>query len=241
VLSPSSEGARALLDFFQQVDGATGVPVFTFPGTETRFLGDLYQDLSEAVRKRYALLQTPDFVEKFILEQTLDAGHRGVRPRRGEAHRPDLRLRPLPARRLPGAARRWQAKEPTTHVEELARRALDQVYGVDINPYAVAIARFRLVLAVLDAVGITRLDKGAGAAAARRRRGQPAAPDEGTAASVVGAALDGRAGELGRRALPARRARDRGCARTALPRGGGNPPYITEKDAFEAEAVPRHV
>ena len=36
-----------------------------FAGEDTRFLGDLYQDLSEAVRKRYALLQTPEFVEEF--------------------------------------------------------------------------------------------------------------------------------------------------------------------------------
>jgi hypothetical protein len=44
-------------------------------------------------------------------------------------------------------------------VADLARRTLDQVYGVDINPYAVAIARFRLVLALLDAVGIKRLER----------------------------------------------------------------------------------
>ena len=39
---------------------------------DTRFLGDLYQDLSEHARKTYALLQTPDFVEEFILDRTLD-------------------------------------------------------------------------------------------------------------------------------------------------------------------------
>jgi hypothetical protein len=159
VLAPSSEGARALLDFFQQVDGASGTPLFTFAGTDTRFLGDLYQDLSEAVRKRYALLQTPDFVEKFILEQTLApaieefglAEVKLIDPTCGSGHFLLGALRDLLAA--------WQAKEPTTPIEELARRALDQVCGVDINPYAVAIARFRLVLAVLDAVGITRLDK----------------------------------------------------------------------------------
>lgn len=159
VLAPSSEGARALLDFFQQVEGATGAPVFTFPGPETRFLGDLYQNLSEAVRKRYALLQTPDFVERFILEQTLApaieefglAEVKLIDPTCGSGHF------------LLGAFRdlltAWQAKEPTTPVEDLARRALHQVYGVDINPYAVAIARFRLVLAVLDATGKQRLDE----------------------------------------------------------------------------------
>jgi len=159
VLAPSSEGARALLDFFQQVDAATGSPTFTFPGNDTRFLGDLYQNLSEAVRKRYALLQTPDFVEKFILEQTLHpaieefglAEVKLIDPTCGSGHFLLGAFRDLLAA--------WQKHEPGTPIEELARRALGQIFGVDINPYAVAIARFRLVLAVLDAVGIKRLDK----------------------------------------------------------------------------------
>ena len=159
VLAPSSEGARALLDFFQKPDSASGAPVLTFPGTDTSFLGNLYQDLSEAARKRYALLQTPDFVEKFILDQTLapaiaEFGLGEVRlidPTCGSGHFLLGAFRDLLAA--------WRDREPMQPVEELARRALRQVHGVDINPYAVAIARFRLVLAVLDAVGITRLDK----------------------------------------------------------------------------------
>lgn len=158
VLSPSSEGAKALLEFFRKPDGS-GAPALVFADTDTRFLGDLYQDLSEAVRKRYALLQTPEFVEEFILAQTLDpaieefglAEVRLIDPTCGSGHF------------LLGAFRRlldrWQAQAPAEHIADLARRALDQVYGVDINPYAVAIARFRLVLAVLDAVGIKRLER----------------------------------------------------------------------------------
>ncbi|MFH1464669.1 MAG: BREX-2 system adenine-specific DNA-methyltransferase PglX [Pseudomonadota bacterium] len=159
VLAPSSQGARALLDFFQQVDQATGEPLLCFPGDDTRFLGDLYQDLSEAVRKRYALLQTPDFVERFILEQTLhpaiaEFGLAEVKlldPTCGSGHFLLGGFRDL--------LERWRQAEPGTPVEDLARRALGQVYGVDINPYAVAIARFRLVLAFLGAVKITRLDR----------------------------------------------------------------------------------
>ena len=37
------------------------------------------------------------------------------------------------------------------------RRALDSIHGVDINPFAVAIARFRLVVAALRAAGYARL------------------------------------------------------------------------------------
>jgi len=170
VLSPSSDGAQALLDFFRKRD-ATGAPALTFArrapseanqqsaGEDTRFLGDLYQDLSEAVRKRYALLQTPEFVEEFILDQTLDPAIEefGIKevnlidPTCGSGH---FLLGAF--RRLLG---RWQKEAPTENIADLARRALDQVYGVDINPYAVAIARFRLVLAVLDAVGIKRLER----------------------------------------------------------------------------------
>lgn len=158
VLSPSSEGAKALLDFFRKRD-SNGVPALVFTGEDTRFLGDLYQDLSETVRKRYALLQTPEFIEEFILDQTLDPaiaefGLKDVSlidPTCGSGH---FLLGAL--RRLLG---RWQKEAPTEDVADLARRALDQVYGVDINPYAVAIARFRLVLALLDAVGIKRLER----------------------------------------------------------------------------------
>jgi SAM-dependent methyltransferase len=130
---------------------------FTDPDLDTRFLGDLYQDLSEPVRKKYALLQTPEFVEEFILDRTLtpalaEFGYREVRlidPTCGSGHF------------LLGAFRRlfdlWAANEPARNLPDLAQRALDAVYGVDINPYAVAIARFRLTMAALAAAGIRRL------------------------------------------------------------------------------------
>jgi hypothetical protein len=71
---PSGDAAGELLRFFQRIDAETGALVHDFGDTEwdTRFLGDLYQDLSEAARKKYALLQTPEFVEEFILDRTLD-------------------------------------------------------------------------------------------------------------------------------------------------------------------------
>jgi len=70
----SGDAAGLLLQFFQRIDANTGLLVhdFTDRDWDTRFLGDLYQDLSEAVRKQYALLQTPDFVESFILDRTLE-------------------------------------------------------------------------------------------------------------------------------------------------------------------------
>ncbi|CAM3394680.1 BREX-2 system adenine-specific DNA-methyltransferase PglX [Corallococcus sp. ZKHCc1 1396] len=244
VLSPSSEGAQALLDFFRKPD-ASGAPALIFPKREpseankhsanedTRFLGDLYQDLSEAVRKRYALLQTPEFVEEFILDQTLDPaiaefGLKEVTlidPTCGSGH---FLLGAF--RRLLG---RWQKEAPTENIADLARRALDQVYGVDINPYAVAIARFRLVLALLDAVGIKRLER---------------APDIKPNVVVADSLLhrfDQRVLSVGQMSMDDDlrwgdrlfRLESRGDVERVLTKRFhavlGNPPYITEKDGVK--------
>ena len=155
----SGDSAGALLAFFQRIDAETGALVhdFTDPDWDTRFLGDLYQDLSEAARKKYALLQTPEFVEEFILDRTLEPAleefglqdFRMIDPACGSGHF------------LLGSFARlldcWQRKEPGTNVRVLAQRALDGVHGVDVNPYAVAIARFRLLLAAMKESGIRRM------------------------------------------------------------------------------------
>ena len=52
---------------------------------------------------------------------------------------------------------KWLHIEPGTAERELVQRALDAVYGVDVNPYAVAIARFRLLVAALQASKLTTL------------------------------------------------------------------------------------
>src|SRR5262249_37306512 len=70
LLGPSAEAARALLALFRAP--VAEAPTFRFGQEDTRFLGDLYQDLNEAVQKRYALLQTPRFVESFILDRALE-------------------------------------------------------------------------------------------------------------------------------------------------------------------------
>ena len=155
----SGDAAGDLLEFFQRIDAETGKLAhdFTDPAWDTRFLGDLYQDLSEAARKKYALLQTPAFVEEFILDRTLEpaldefgvANFRMIDPACGSGH---FLLGAFP--RLLG---RWQRQEPGSKVRDLVQRALDAVYGVDVNPYALAIARFRLLLAALRACGIARL------------------------------------------------------------------------------------
>jgi hypothetical protein len=44
-----------------------------------------------------------------------------------------------------------RSKEPGRNRRDVAQKALDAVAGVDLNPFAVAIARFRLLLAALQA------------------------------------------------------------------------------------------
>ncbi len=69
LLTPSAEGAKALVQLF--ATPRADEPVFRFGQADTAFLGWVYQDLDADVRARYALLQTPRFVESFILDRTL--------------------------------------------------------------------------------------------------------------------------------------------------------------------------
>jgi hypothetical protein len=158
-LGISGDAAMAVMQFWQEVAADSGALIrdFTDPSWNTRFLGDLYQNLSEATRKRYALLQTPEFVEEFILDRTLtpaihEFGYREVRlidPTCGSGHF------------LLGGFHRlveqWSNNEPGRNRRDIAQQALDAVAGVDLNPFAVAIARFRLLLAALQASDVQRL------------------------------------------------------------------------------------
>lgn len=163
LVAPSGRAAERILAFWhERGDDGELVRDFTDETLSTRFLGDLYQDLSDHAKSTYALLQTPDFVEEFILDRTLEpalaerplAGFRMIDPTCGSGHF------------LLGAFHRlldrWQRHEPDTNITELAGRALDSVYGVDLNPFAVAIARFRLVIAALQACGERSLERAPG-------------------------------------------------------------------------------
>jgi hypothetical protein len=155
----SGDGARDLLEHWRMIDPQSGALVHDFGDKAwgTRFLGDLYQDLSESARKQYALLQTPEFVEEFILERTLEPaidefGLRAVTlidPACGSGHF------------LLGAfnrlIRHWREREPGAEAREHVERVLAAIAGVDLNPFAAAIARFRLLIAAVRASGATGL------------------------------------------------------------------------------------
>lgn len=158
----SHDGARELVAFWRERDEAGElVHDFTDPlnedgteGWDTRFLGDLYQDLSEAARKTYALLQTPEFVEEFILDRTMDPavrefgfdGLKMIDPTCGSGHFVLGAFRRL--------VRLWGEGQPGRDVHERVRAALDSVHGIDLNPFAMAIARFRLLVAAMAASGV---------------------------------------------------------------------------------------
>lgn len=161
----SHDGARELIEFWRTRD-EHGVLVhdFTDPldedginGWDTRFLGDLYQDLSEDIRKNYALLQTPEFVEEFILDRTLEPAIREfgyeeiklIDPTCGSGHFVLGAFRRL--------AQRWADEQPTKDRHERVHAALNSVHGVDINPFAIAIARFRLLIAAMAAANVRTL------------------------------------------------------------------------------------
>ncbi len=171
----SGDAAGELLKFFQKIEANSGLLVhdFTDSNWDTRFLGDLYQDLSEAARKKYALLQTPEFVEEFILERTLEPAldEFGLIVSTSDSDARPSALAPQPFKMIDPACGsghfllgsfrrildRWQRREPGTNVRELVQRTLDSVHGVDVNPFAIAIARFRLLLAAMRACGIACL------------------------------------------------------------------------------------
>lgn len=158
IISPSSDAVQQLLGFWRQTDDAGELGwSFRDEFLSTRFLGDLYQDLSDFAKKKYALLQTPEFVEEFILDQTLEPalkdrpleGFKLIDPTCGSGHF------------LLGAFTRlvehWHRQAPAIELRTRVNNALSSVYGVDLNSFAVAIAKFRIIIAAMTACEETSL------------------------------------------------------------------------------------
>lgn len=225
LVAPSGDAARALLEFWWQQDD-DGQPLYGFAGVDTRFLGDAYQDLSEHAKKTYALLQTPEFVEEFILDQTMEPalaerpleGFTVIDPTCGSGHFLLGAFARLHAR--------WQRDAPALGARELVAKALDSIYGVDINPFAVAIARFRLLVAALHAAGDSSIEQNIGYT-----------PRLAAGDSLLWGANQQLLPEdlLAGPAIRADATEDADALRSILQREHdvvvGNPPYITPKDA----------
>lgn len=147
-LGPSAEGCKQLMQLFRTPHA--DAPTFRFGYEDTRFLGDLYQYIDDGVRERFALLQTPDFIESFILDRTLEPAiaeygidHTDViDPTCGSGH--------FLLGAFPRFLRHLRDAHPLLNDRELANMALSHIYGADINPYAISIARCRLILCFID-------------------------------------------------------------------------------------------
>ena len=178
------------------------------------------------------------FVEEFILDRTLtpaidEFGLEKVRmidPTCGSGHF-----------LLGGFARLFRlVGQRESNEIKAAQKALDGVWGVDINPFAVAIARFRLIVAAVQACGIKRLKQAPGwnihlasgdsllfgsrwnrsGEKCRSRAGLP--PTREVEAPTIYACEDPK--------------RAPGGAWPAVSRRRRNPPYITVKDSRLNEA-----
>jgi hypothetical protein len=228
LIAPSGDAAGKLLEFWRR-RGEDGTPVHDLadPSLSTRFLGDLYQDLSQHAKDTYALLQTPVFVEEFILDRTMEPslaerpldGFKMIDPACGSGHF------------LLGAfdrlLDRWHRHAPDLETQARVQVVLNAIHGVDLNPFAIAIARFRLILAALQACNQRSLEQ-APAFTLHLAVGDSLihGPDSGT--------LPGMADRSGYMSFTYA-TEDKALLLTILEEGRydavvGNPPYITVKD-----------
>ncbi|MCP3141009.1 BREX-2 system adenine-specific DNA-methyltransferase PglX [Pyxidicoccus xibeiensis] len=155
---PSDDLSRALIGFWRHRDADSGA-VWSF--AEERFegelMGDLYQELDPVVKDRFALCQTPDFVRAFILNRTLTPaietfGADEVRlldPACGSGHFLIDGLKRLVAATAD--------KHSDWSKEQVVAHALDRVVGIDLNDYACALARTRLIMTAAELAGVTKL------------------------------------------------------------------------------------
>jgi hypothetical protein len=158
VALPSDELSRSLIAFWRHRDADTGAHwSFAEERFEGELMGDLYQDLDPVVKQRFALCQTPEFVRSFILDRTLTPaietfGADTVRlldPACGSGHFLIDGLKRLVAATAEKHAD-WDRAKVVAH-------ALDRVVGIDLNDYACALARTRLIMTAAELAGVTRL------------------------------------------------------------------------------------
>ncbi len=162
VAVPADARSKALLEFWRARDADTGFQ-WSFAGEAFagELMGDLYQELDPVVKERYALCQTPDFVRDFMLGQTLtpalaELGADAVRlldPACGSGH---FLLDGL--RRIVDATASQHADWDRRTVVE---HALDRVVGIDLNDYACALARARMVMTAAELAGVASLAEAA--------------------------------------------------------------------------------
>jgi hypothetical protein len=155
---PADALSRELLAFWRHRDPDSGTHwSFANERFEGELMGDLYQELDPVVKDRFALCQTPDFVRAFMLDRTLTpaietfgaAEVRLLDPSCGSGH---FLIDGL--KRLVAAA---ATEREDWDRETLVAHCLDRVVGIDLNDYACALARARLLMTAAELAGVTSL------------------------------------------------------------------------------------
>ena len=232
VALPSDALSRELLDFWRARDPDTGALrwAFTDAHFDGRLMGDLYQDLDPVVKARFALCQTPDFILDFILDETLTPAIaewgveivRLIDPACGSGH-----FLLAGFKRLVAGMRE---KFPERGVRDVVLDVLPRVVGLDLNDYACALARARLVMTALELCGESDL---AAASAFHPQVYWTDALEQVEKDEWAQLGLPLETGVAKPRAMLTR-PEVRMALRPLLKQGFhavvGNPPYITEKD-----------
>ncbi|MET8980636.1 BREX-2 system adenine-specific DNA-methyltransferase PglX [Streptomyces sp. NPDC004539] len=158
-LRPGREARVDLLAFWRRrTEDGTLVHDFTDSARDAAFLADLPVMLDENAMRSHGQVRTPGFVVEFIqdlvLEPALDdhgadlpglLGFRFVDPACGTGEFLIGAYRRL--------MRRWSEFGPDMSSWQRAARSLRSVHGCDIDPCAVLVARFRLLMAALNDTG----------------------------------------------------------------------------------------
>ncbi|MFG2532768.1 Eco57I restriction-modification methylase domain-containing protein [Streptomyces sp. NPDC048516] len=180
-------------------------------------LGNAYQALSEESRKHRALAQTPRYITDLLLDLAFHPAaarwgmdsFQAIDPSCGTGH---ILYEMLAAAQAwtPGGRRTERLMQPGERLE----RALHVVHGVDLDPYAVLIARLRLVAAATLWLSANRVN-------------HPTLPDRMPDDWPVNVTA---ADTLLDRTEPLL---ERGRYHVVV----GNPPYVTPKTAEQRDAV----
>ncbi|MGW0575656.1 BREX-2 system adenine-specific DNA-methyltransferase PglX [Streptomyces sp. NPDC002920] len=163
-MRPGPEADAELLAFWRRrtPDGAL-VHDFTDESRSTGFLAILHSTLDESATQSYGQVPTPWFVVDLIHDLTLE-------PALAEIASDAVRLSGFrfadPACGTGGFLlgayerlfRRWSEVRPGMSAWQRAARALRSVHGCDIDPCAVLVSRFRLLMAAMNSTGEGRLD-----------------------------------------------------------------------------------
>jgi hypothetical protein len=230
---PDEDGCVALWNLWHHPNRDGEVYIWDGDGFDSHFLGELYQALDADIRKRYALLQTPPFVRDYILDHTLTPALADFDP--ATLHAAGQTFRVIDptcgsGHFLIGAFQRlanyWHDQQGLWEWQA-CERALEGVWGCDINPHAVEIAAFRLLLEVVARTGVKDLERLA-ALKLHLRTMDSLIPWEGAVGQID---LYTGKDRLDTYATSKQRDENASFLKRQFHVVVGNPPYITPKDA----------